>query len=254
MRRCVLLLAVRAAWDWKQRVNMTKISKRAKIIQENFDDSKSYEVNEAIDILQKLSKLTKIKLEETLDLAVNIGIDARKGDQMVRSMVSLPSGSGKEVKVAVFADGDEAKQAQDSGADIVGMEELAESMKKGDLNYDVVIAAPAAMKIVGQIGRILGPKGLMPNPKDGTVTAQIAAAVTSAKAGQVRIRNDKQGIIHCRLGKLKSNSSDLLKNFTAVMSEIKRIKPKSSKGTYLKKITVTSTMGPGVQVNIGSSS
>lgn len=231
---------------------MAKLNKRVKIIQEHFDENKIYEVSEAISVLQDLAKKSKIKLKEALDLAVNMGIDARKGDQMVRGMINLPAGSGKATKVAVFADGDEAEQAKKNNADAVGMEELAASMKKGDLDYDIVIASPSAMKLVGQIGRILGPKGLMPNPKEGTVTSQIASAVNAAKSGQARIRNDKQGIIHCRLGNLSSEAADLEKNFHAVIDEIKRLKPQTSKGTYLKKVTLSSTMGPGIKVNLGS--
>lgn len=227
-----------------------KLTKREKMTQELFDSGQVYEFHEAVTKLKDLSNKSKIKFVESLDLAVNLGVDARKGEQMIRGMLSLPFSSQKDVKIAVFADGQEAKIANKKGATIVGMEDLAESIKGGNLDFDVLIAVPEAMKLVGQLGKVLGPKGLMPNPKDGTVTKDIAGAIAVAKAGQVRIRNEKGGIVHCSIGKVDANLGDLEKNFIAIMNEIKRLKPKTAKGTYLKKITVSSTMGPGVQVNI----
>ncbi len=229
---------------------MSKLTKRAKLAAELLPTPEARDFSAAIGILQELAKKSKIKFVETVDLAINLGVDARKGDQMVRGMLSLPVSSGKDIKIAVFADGDDAKQALENGAVKSGMKDLADAMQKGECDYDVVIAVPEAMKLVGQLGRVLGPKGLMPNPKDGTVSKDVVAAVAKAKAGQVRLRNDKQGIVHCSLGKLDTQASDLEKNFIAVMDELIRLKPKTSKGTYLKKVTVSSTMGPGVLVNI----
>ena len=225
---------------------MAHISKKAKRIREQLGESSIHSPEDAIKLLQKLSDR---KFEESLDLVVKLGIDARKGDEMVRGVVALPCSSGKEARVAVFADGEVASQAKDAGADTTGMEDLVNAMEQGDLNYDVVIATPAAMKLVGRLGRVLGPKGLMPNPKDGTVTERVAEAVKTAKAGQARIRNEKAGIIHCSLGKLRTDAADLAKNFYAVMHEVQRLKPKSSKGVYLRRVVLSSTMGPGLEVN-----
>ena len=229
---------------------MARISKRRKLFAEQVEEGKVYNFADALAVLKEVSKKSKTKLEESVDLALNLGIDPKKGEQTVRSMFSLPVSSGKDVKVAVFAEGDQAKEAKKKGATAVGMDDLAASMKKGELDYDVVIAVPEAMKIVGQIGRILGPKGLMPNPKEGTVTPNVGKALDAAKAGQVRLRNDDGGIIHCPLGKLAMKPADLEKNFVAAVNEVRRLKPNTSKGTYLNKITVSSTMGPGIPVNL----
>lgn len=225
---------------------MVKLTKRRKIIDSKVGLSSHYN---AIGAIKLLKEVTQAKFDETLEMAVRLGIDARKGDEMVRGVVNLPKGSGKKVKVAVFAEGEQAKEAEQAGADRVGMEDLAESFEKGDLVVDTVISTPAAMKVVGKLGKLLGPKGLMPNPKDGTVTSETAKAIKAAKAGQVRFRNDKQGIIHCALGKLSADQNDLLENFQAVVKEIKRLKPSSSKGVYLKSLTLTSTMGPGIHID-----
>ena len=226
---------------------MARLSKKAKQIREQLGD-KAKDVYTPEDAIRLLQKLSTCKFDESLDLAIKLGIDARKGDEMVRGMVSLPCGSGKTVRVAVFAEGEAATQAKDAGADTTGMEDLVKAMEQGDLNYDVVIATPAAMKLVGRLGRVLGPKGLMPNPKDGTVTDNIADAVKGAKAGQVRIRNEKAGIVHCGLGKLGMDAADLAKNFYAILQEVQWLKPKSSKGVYLRRIILSSTMGPGLDV------
>lgn len=229
---------------------MSKLTKKAKLTAEILPTNDVRDFSVAIDALKEIAKKSKIKFIESVDLAINLGVDARKGDQMVRGMLSLPVSSGKDVRIAVFAEGEDGKKALENGAVKSGMQDLADSMQKGECDYDVVIAVPEAMKLVGQLGRVLGPKGLMPNPKDGTVSKDVAAAVAKAKSGQVRLRNDKQGIVHCSLGKLDTKTADLEKNFIAIMDEIKRLKPKTSKGTYLQKITVSSTMGPGVVVNV----
>jgi len=223
---------------------MTKLTKKRKLIESKIDFSNYYNAIDAIVLLQEAANS---KFDETLEMAARLGIDPRKGDQMVRGVVSLPKGSGKKVKIAVFAEGEQAEEAKQ--ADHVGMEDLAEGFEKGDLIVDVVISTPAAMKIVGKLGKILGPKGLMPNPKDGTVTNEIAKTVEAAKSGQARFRNDKQGIVHCALGKLSADKNDLLENFETVVKEIKKLKPSSSKGVYLKSLTLSSTMGPGIHIN-----
>lgn len=223
---------------------MVQLTKKRKLIESKIDLSNYYDAIDAIKLLQEAGNR---KFDETLEMAARLGIDPRKGDQMVRGVVSLPKGSGKKVKIAVFAEGEQAEEAKQ--ADHVGMEDLAEAFEKGDLAVDVVISTPAAMKIVGKLGKILGPKGLMPNPKDGTVTNEITKTVEAAKSGQVRFRNDKQGIIHCALGKLSADKDDLLENFQTVVREIKKLKPSSSKGIYLKSLTLSSTMGPGIHIN-----
>lgn len=223
---------------------MVQLTKKRKLIESKIDLSSYYDAIDAIKLLQEAGNR---KFDETLEMAARLGIDPRKGDQMVRGVVSLPKGSGKKVKIAVFAEGEQAEEAKQ--ADHVGMEDLAEAFEKGDLAVDVVISTPAAMKIVGKLGKILGPKGLMPNPKDGTVTNEITKTVEAAKSGQVRFRNDKQGIIHCALGKLSADKDDLLENFQTVVREIKKLKPSSSKGIYLKSLTLSSTMGPGIHIN-----
>lgn len=225
---------------------MAKVSKRLKGIRQKVESTKIYDLEEAVGLLKELSS---VKFRESLDVAVNLGIDARKSDQNVRSSTVLPNGTGKDVRVAVFTQGASADAAKAAGADVVGMEELAEQVKGGDLNFDVVIASPDAMRIVGQLGQILGPRGLMPNPKVGTVTADVATAVNNAKAGQVRYRNDKNGIIHCTLGKVDFEPKAILENLVALMVDLKKAKPASAKGAYFKKVTLSTTMGPGLAID-----
>ncbi len=222
---------------------MTKLTKRSKLINEKVEAGKAYDVTEAIDILKEVST---VKFSEGLDCAINLGVDPRKSDQVVRGAVVLPHGTGKDVRVAVFTQGANADKAKEAGADIVGMDELAAEVKKGNLDFDVVIASPDAMRVVGQLGQILGPRGLMPNPKTGTVTPDVATAVKNAKSGQVTYRTDKSGIIHSTIGKLSFDNNALQENLQVLMSALKKAKPSSAKGTYFKKITVSSTMGPGL--------
>ncbi len=228
---------------------MAKLSKRMKAIAEKVDTEKQYAIDDALALIKELSS---VKFVESVDLAVNLGIDPRKSDQVVRGATVLPQGSGKEVRVAVFTQGDNAEAAKAAGADVVGMDELAAEMKGGDLNYDVVIASPDAMRVVGQLGQILGPRGLMPNPKVGTVTPDVAAAVKNAKAGQVRYRADKGGIVHCSVGVAKFETDALKENIEALLADLQKAKPSSAKGVYLKKITVSSTMGPSLTVDQSS--
>lgn len=225
---------------------MAKLSKRVKAIREKVDASKQYSIDEALDLLKNLSS---VKFNESVDIAVNLGIDPRKSDQVVRGSTVLPKGSGKDVRVAVFTQGENADKAKAAGADVVGMEDLAEQIKGGDLNFDVVIASPDAMRVVGTLGQVLGPRGLMPNPKVGTVTPDVATAVQNAKAGQVRYRADKAGIIHCSVGTVKFDVDALKENIDALMADLKKAKPAAAKGQYVKKITVSSTMGPGIAVD-----
>ena len=225
---------------------MAKLSKRMKAIREKIDSHKHYPVAEAFDLLKTTSS---VKFDEAVDVSINLGVDARKSDQAVRSSTLLPKGTGKVVKVAVFAQGDKAEQAKAAGADIIGFEDLAETIKKGELNFDVLIATPDAMRLVGQLGQILGPRGLMPNPKVGTVTPDVATAVKNTKAGQARYRTDKNGIIHCSIGRVSFSPTDLVENLEAVLVDLKKLKPSSAKGTYLKKITVSSTMGASVTID-----
>ena len=225
---------------------MAKISKRMKAIREKVDANKSYSIDDALTLLKELSG---VKFSESVDISVNLGIDPRKSDQVVRGSTVLPKGSGKSVRVAVFTQGANADAAKAAGADAVGMEELADQMKKGDLNYDVVIASPDAMRVVGTLGQVLGPRGLMPNPKVGTVTPDVATAVKNAKAGQARYRADKAGIIHAAVGTVKFDIADLKENISALLADLKKAKPTAAKGVYMKKITVSSTMGPGVMVD-----
>jgi large subunit ribosomal protein L1 len=225
---------------------MAKLSKRAKMIAEKVDAVKAYPMEEAIALLKEVST---IKFKESVDLAVNLGVDARKSDQNVRGSTVLPHGSGKDVRVAVFAQGAAADAAKEAGAEAVGMEELAEQMKGGDLDFGVVIAAPDAMRVVGQLGQVLGPRGLMPNPKVGTVTPDVATAVKNAKAGQARFRTDKNGIIHASVGKLEFEPKAIQENVEALIADLKRLKPSSAKGVYLKKISLSSTMGPGLVID-----
>lgn len=228
---------------------MTKLTKKKKLIQAKVVSTQLYPVQEAVNILQEFKSE---KFDEAVDISVNLGVDPRKSDQMVRSSTNLPKGTGKIVRVAVFAQGDNAEKAKKAGADIVGFEDLAEAVKAGNLDFDVVIATPDAMRIVGQLGQILGPRGLMPNPKVGTVTTNVEAAVNDAKAGQVRYRTDKNGIIHCSIGKVSFAAEDLAENINALVADLKKLKPVSAKGVYIKKITLSSTMGPGLTLDLSS--
>lgn len=222
---------------------MTAISKRMKHISEKAPVESMYSAEDAFDLLKELSV---VKFKESVDVSINLGVDTRKSDQVVRGATVLPNGSGKTVKVAVFAEGDLAEEAKNAGADIVGFEDLAELVKKGELDADVVVATPDAMPVVGKVGKILGPKGLMPNPKSGTVTKDISSAIANIKSGQASYRTDKSGIIHCRIGQIDFDTKALAENLNAVIADLKRLKPSSSKGSYFKKITVSSTMGPGL--------
>ncbi|RPQ90786.1 50S ribosomal protein L1 [Pseudomonas aeruginosa] len=228
---------------------MAKLTKRQKAIAEKVVAGKQYSFEEAAKLLAELST---IKFKESVDVAVNLGVDPRKSDQVVRGATVLPNGAGKSVRVAVFTQGPAAEAALAAGADKVGMDELAAEMKGGDLNYDVVIASPDAMRVVGQLGQILGPRGLMPNPKVGTVTPDVATAVKNAKAGQVRFRTDKNGIIHSSVGKVDFEPAKLQQNVEALLADLKRLKPSSSKGVYVKRVTLSTTMGPGLQIDLAS--
>lgn len=228
---------------------MAKLTKRMRVIREKVDVTKEYEINEAIALLKELATA---KFPESVDVAVNLGIDARKSDQNVRGATVLPHGTGREIRVAVFTQGANAEAAKEAGADIVGMEDLAEQVKKGEMNFDVVVASPDAMRVVGQLGTILGPRGLMPNPKVGTVTPNVAEAVKNAKAGQVRYRNDKNGIIHTTIGKATFEAAQLQENLEALLVALKKAKPSSAKGTFLKKVSISTTMGAGVSVDQSS--
>ena len=225
---------------------MAKLSKRGKELAEKVSRMEIHPVDEALALVKELAVA---KFAESVDVSVNLGIDPRKSDQVVRGSVVLPNGIGKEVRVAVFTQGDNAEKAKAAGADTVGMEDLAEQMKGGDLNYDTVIATPDAMRIVGQLGRLLGPRGLMPNPKVGTVTPDVETAVRNAKAGQVRYRADKAGIVHCPIGKVDFEVSALRENLAALLLDVEKAKPSATKGQYLKRMTISSTMGPGVAVD-----
>jgi large subunit ribosomal protein L1 len=229
---------------------MAKLSKRQKMIREKVEATRAYSIEEAVALLAELGH--GIKFRESLDVAVNLGVDARKSDQVVRSSTVLPHGTGRTVRVAVFTQGANAEKAKAAGADIVGMDDLAEEVKKGNMNFDVVIATPDAMRVVGQLGQILGPRGLMPNPKVGTVTADVETAVKNAKAGQVRYRTDKNGIIHAPLGNVEFSAQNIKENLEALVADLKKAKPASSKGVYLKKITLSSTMGPGLTIDQGA--
>lgn len=215
----------------------------------DLDSEKSFDLKEALEVLKKIEG---VNFDESVDVAINLGIDAKKSDQIVRGSTVLPHGSGKTVKVALFAEGEAATAGTDAGADIVGFEDLAEDIKKGNMNFDVVIATPASMRLVGQLGQILGPRGLMPNPKVGTVTNSVADAVKNAKSGQVQYRADKGGIIHCTIGKKSFDISHLINNLEAVISDLRKAKPNSSKGTYIKGISLSTTMGPGLRVDENS--
>jgi large subunit ribosomal protein L1 len=228
---------------------MAKLSKKAKLIKSKVDKTKQYSIIDAVNILKEVRAE---KFSEAIDVSVNLGIDPRKSDQNVRGATVLPNGTGKTVRVAVFTQGPNADAAKAAGADIVGMEDLAELVKKGEMNFDVVIASPDAMRVVGQLGQILGPRGLMPNPKVGTVTPDVVTAVKNAKSGQVRYRNDKGGIIHCTLGKVSFDATAIKGNLEALLADLRKAKPSAAKGIYIKKISISSTMGPGLWIDASS--
>ena len=225
---------------------MARMGKRLRSIREKVEPGKVYQLEEALDLLKRASKL---KFTESVDAAIRLGVDPKKSDQAVRGSSVLPNGTGKTVRVAVFTQGENVEKAQAAGADIVGMDDLHDQIKGGDLNFDVVIASPDAMRVVGKLGQILGPRGLMPNPKVGTVTADVETAVRNAKAGQVRFRTDKAGIIHSTIGKADFETEALKANLTALLSEILKLKPASSKGQYLSKVALSTTMGPGLVID-----
>ncbi|MCH2335132.1 MAG: 50S ribosomal protein L1 [Pseudomonadales bacterium] len=228
---------------------MAKMTRHRKIIEEKVDYERAYPIAEAVALLNEISGS---KFNESLDISVNLGIDPKKSDQTVRGATSLPHGSGKEIRVAVFAQGANADEAQEAGADIVGFEDLAEEIKKGELDFDVLIATPDSMRLVGQLGKVLGPRGLMPNPKTGTVTADVATAVSNAKSGQIQFRADRGGIVHGSVGKLGFDPLQIKENIEALISDLRKAKPASAKGVFLKKITLSSTMGPGLVIDEAS--
>ncbi len=228
---------------------MTKMTKRMRAIAEKVDPEKAYAIDEAVTLLNDLSKT---KFKESFDVSINLGVDPRKSDQNVRGATTLPHGSGKAVRVAVFAQGENADKATAAGADKVGFEDLGEEIKGGNLDFDVVIATPDAMRIVGQLGKVLGPRGLMPNPKTGTVTQDVEEAVKNAKAGQVQFRTDKAGIIHGSVGQVGFEPNAIKENVEALLADLKKAKPASAKGVYLKKVTLSTTMGPGVAIDQAS--
>ncbi|MGH8631159.1 MAG: 50S ribosomal protein L1 [Burkholderiales bacterium] len=228
---------------------MAHLSKRTKVLRSALDSSKSYALDDAVKLVKKNATA---KFDESIDVAINLGIDAKKSDQLVRGSIVLPQGTGKKVRVAVFAQGDKAREAKEAGADIVGFEDLAEQIKGGKMDFDVAIASPDAMRVVGGLGQILGPRGLMPNPKVGTVTPNVADAVRNAKAGQVQYRSDKAGIVQVSIGRASFSEQALTENLRALLDALNKAKPSGTKGTYLKKISVSSTMGPGVKVDQAS--
>ena len=228
---------------------MTKLSKRIQAVTAKVDRTKAYPVSDALGLVKECATA---KFDESIDVSVNLGVDAKKSDQTVRGSVVLPSGTGKTVRVAVFAQGEKAEIAKAAGADVVGFDDLAADVKAGNMNFDIVIATPDAMKIVGQLGQILGPRGLMPNPKVGTVTMDVATAVKNAKAGQVQYRTDKAGIVHCTIGRASFSVEALQLNFAALLDALQKAKPASSKGQYLRKVSLSSTMGVGVRVDQAS--
>ena len=227
---------------------MSNLSKKQKIIQEKHDPEKTYSLEEAMEIIQSVKSE---KFDESLDISVKLGVDPDKSDQNVRGAVTLPNSLGKEVKVAVFADGDHATDAQSAGAEFVGMDDLAEKFQKDEVNVDVVISTNAAMKVVGKLGQVLGPKGLMPNPKTGTVSDDVTTAIKNVKAGQIRFRTDKNGIIHGSIGKVSFDGEKIKANASALLEELRKLKPASAKGVYIGNIAISSTMGPGVKINPG---
>ncbi|MCZ0945717.1 MAG: 50S ribosomal protein L1 [Gammaproteobacteria bacterium] len=228
---------------------MDGLSRRRQAIAEAVDQGKFYPIDEAVGLL---SELSKTKFKESFDVSVNLGVDVRKSDQTLRGASTLPHGTGKAVRVAVFAQGESASLAEAAGADAVGLDELAERIKGGDLNFDVVIATPDAMRVVGPLGRLLGPRGLMPNPKTGTVTADVEAAVKNAKAGQVRFRTDRGGIVHGSVGQVGFSATQIKENLETLVADLKKSRPASAKGVYLKKITLSTTMGPGLAIDQAS--
>lgn len=228
---------------------MAKLGKRMKAISGKVDRDKVYPLDEALGLLKETASA---KFDESVDVVINLGVDARKSEQNVRGATVMPKGTGKTVRVAVFTDGEQAEAAKKAGADIVGMDDLAEDVKKGNINFDIAIASPDAMRIVGQLGQILGPRGLMPNPKVGTVTPDVAKAVQNAKAGQVQFRLDKAGIVHCAIGKASFASADLKENITTLLDALRKAKPASAKGTYIAKVSLSLTMGPGIRVDVAS--
>jgi large subunit ribosomal protein L1 len=225
---------------------VSKLTKKQKIISENLDTTKTYSISEAMELIKSV---TSEKFEESVDISIRLGVDPNKSDQNVRGAVTLPNSLGKQVTVAVFADGDQAEAAKEAGAEHIGMDDLAEKFTKENLVVDVVVAASSAMRVVGKLGQVLGPKGLMPNPKTGTVTDDVASAVSNAKAGQVRFRTDKNGIIHGSIGKVSFDDDKIISNASALISELKKLKPASAKGVYIGNIALSSTMGPGVKIN-----
>lgn len=225
---------------------MAKLSKRQKVIREKVEYGKIYGAEEAVSIL---NELPPVKFTESLDVSVSLGVDPRKSDQVVRGASVLPNGTGKVVRVAVFTQGENADKAKEAGADVVGMDDLADQIKGGDLNFDVVIASPDAMRVVGKLGQVLGPRGLMPNPKVGTVTPDVVTAVQNAKSGQVRYRTDKGGIVHCSVGQVGFAPESVMENLEALLADLKKAKPASAKGIYIKKVTLSSTMGPGLAID-----
>ena len=229
---------------------MAKLSKRQKAIAEKVDPEKAYDIDEAVTLLTDLSSTTK--LTESIDVSVNLGVDPKKSDQVVRGATTLPHGTGKTVRVAVFAQGENADKATAAGADIVGLEDLADKVKAGELDFDVVIATPDSMRVVGQLGKILGPRGMMPNPKTGTVTPDVETAVRNSKAGQVQFRTDKAGIIHGSVGQVGFDSTRIKENIEALIGDLRKAKPASAKGVYLKKVTLSTTMGPGLAIDQAS--
>jgi large subunit ribosomal protein L1 len=228
---------------------MSRLTKRRKLAREKIEPTKLYEIDEALTLVKEFATA---KFPESIDISVNLGVDPRKSDQVVRGSTVLPNGTGKSIRVAVFAQGENADKAKAAGADIVGFDDLAEKVKAGEMNFEVVIATPDAMSVVGGLGKILGPRGLMPNPKVGTVTTDVETAVKNAKAGQVRYRTDKAGIIHCPIGRADFEVPALKENLNALLADLKKAKPAASKGAYLKKLTVSSSMGPGVSVDRAS--
>lgn len=228
---------------------MAKLSKKQKLAAEKLEAGKNYSVDEAVALI---AEFASPKFKESIDVSINLGVDPRKSDQVVRGSTILPAGTGKEVRVAVFAQGENAEKATAAGADIVGFEDLAESIKAGNMDFDVVIATPDAMRVVGALGQVLGPRGLMPNPKVGTVTPDVETAVKNAKAGQVRYRTDKNGIVHGGIGKVGFDSNAIVSNLEALLVDLKKAKPASAKGVYIKKVVLSSTMGPGLQIDHSS--
>ena len=228
---------------------MAKLTKKQKLIAEKFDSGKFYALPDALEILGSVSSS---KFKEALDLSVNLGVDPRKSDQVVRGATTLPHGTGKDVRVAVFAQGENAEKAKQAGADVVGFEDLGEEIKGGKIDFDVLIATPDAMRIIGQLGKVLGPRGLMPNPKTGTVTTDVEVAVKNSKSGQVQFRTDKGGLVHGRVGQLGFTAEQIKENIQALLVDLKKAKPAAAKGVYLKKLTLSSTMGPGLNIDQAS--